>query len=389
MEKIDAEIFTFQFNNMQFAEGRNETWLCQILCKNEEAPDFKVYKNSYWEDEMSKLAEEMLKHAEDTSNNTEQNPKLRQEMLKAAEGMLKLKDKMADMTKRAAEMIKHATEMSKHAEEMSKHATEMSKHATEMSKLIGKMVTFPGKMSKYAEKLRKLAEQMSKLPAKIPKHADEIMNLARMSELIKEMKTLAEFVFKKMSEYTEEMSKLAEEIAKLAEEKPRLAEEMDNLTYEMRKLKDKMLNVQEKIPMHADEICLWKNESKIQGTGSYKITWFISWSPCASCALQIIEFVEKHTNVSLNIFASRLYYYQYESHKEGFRKLAGHERIGLKVMTVKEFQDCFQQFVGFQKWDDLDKNSKFYAEELRSITGSDPVMPFEVPYSVCGVCLDY
>ncbi|KAK6468568.1 single-stranded DNA cytosine deaminase-like, partial [Huso huso] len=140
---------------------------------------------------------------------------------------------------------------------------------------------------------------------------------------------------------------------------------------------------------HADEICLRENEAAIQGADQYEITWYLSWSSGERCALQIIKFVEEHPNGKLNIFVSRLYYckepYNLASKtpeeqtkikqkiklcREGLGNLKQHERIGLKVMTLTDFQDCFDRFVngsGFRPWRELEANSKLYAEMLKEI----------------------
>lgn len=39
----------------------------------------------------------------------------------------------------------------------------------------------------------------------------------------------------------------------------------------------------------------------------FKITWYMSWSPCFECAEQIVRFLATHHNLSLDIFSSRLY----------------------------------------------------------------------------------
>ncbi|KAK1150616.1 DNA dC-_dU-editing enzyme APOBEC-3C-like [Acipenser oxyrinchus oxyrinchus] len=131
---------------------------------------------------------------------------------------------------------------------------------------------------------------------------------------------------------------------------------------------------------HAEEICLRENEAAIQGADRYEITWYLSWSSSERCAPQIITFVEQHPNVKLNIFVSRLFHHDSEPHREGLRALSQHERIGLKVMTLTDFQDCFDRFVGegngFQNWKDLAGNSAIYAAILEGITGADPRLAF-------------
>ncbi|KAK1150613.1 single-stranded DNA cytosine deaminase-like [Acipenser oxyrinchus oxyrinchus] len=138
---------------------------------------------------------------------------------------------------------------------------------------------------------------------------------------------------------------------------------------------------------HAEQICLWENEAAIQGADRYEITWYISWSPCDECVPRIIEFVKKHPNGKLNIFASRLYYCEEPDNlksktpeeqteikqkiqrcREGLGNLEGHGKICLKVMTLKEIQDCFHRFVEFKPWGKLEEDSYLHAEKLKAIT---------------------
>ncbi|KAM8777486.1 DNA dC-_dU-editing enzyme APOBEC-3Ca-like [Rhynchonycteris naso] len=41
--------------------------------------------------------------------------------------------------------------------------------------------------------------------------------------------------------------------------------------------------------------------------GRYQVCWYISWSPCSHCAAEVADFLRDHENVSLSIFAARLY----------------------------------------------------------------------------------
>ncbi|KAK6468579.1 single-stranded DNA cytosine deaminase-like [Huso huso] len=149
---------------------------------------------------------------------------------------------------------------------------------------------------------------------------------------------------------------------------------------------------------HAEEICLRENEAAIKKADRSEITWYLSWSSCGTCASQIIEFVEKHPNVKLNIFVSRLYYCEEPDNlaskthekqteikqkiklcREGLGNLKQHERIDLKVMTLNHFQDCFDRFVEFKPWEKLEEDSQLHAEKLKEITGADPRLAFETP----------
>lgn len=39
----------------------------------------------------------------------------------------------------------------------------------------------------------------------------------------------------------------------------------------------------------------------------FKVTWYMSWSPCFECAEQVVRFLATHHNLNLTIFSSRLY----------------------------------------------------------------------------------
>lgn len=43
----------------------------------------------------------------------------------------------------------------------------------------------------------------------------------------------------------------------------------------------------------------------------FRITWYMSWSPCFVCAEQVARFLATHHNLSLAIFCSRFYYPNY------------------------------------------------------------------------------
>lgn len=68
----------------------------------------------------------------------------------------------------------------------------------------------------------------------------------------------------------------------------------------------------------------------------YRVTWFTSWSPCYDCARHVADFLRGNPNLSLRIFAARLYFCDEfrKAEPEGLRRLhrAG---VQLAVMTFK------------------------------------------------------
>lgn len=65
---------------------------------------------------------------------------------------------------------------------------------------------------------------------------------------------------------------------------------------------------------------------------SYKVTCFLSWTPCEKCAEEIIRFLAKNRHVSLSILASRIY--TMGPYVKGLRRLydAG---VHISIMTFR------------------------------------------------------
>ncbi|XP_028006251.2 DNA dC-_dU-editing enzyme APOBEC-3G-like [Eptesicus fuscus] len=118
----------------------------------------------------------------------------------------------------------------------------------------------------------------------------------------------------------------------------------------------------------------------------YRLTWYISWSPCPDCAPELVKFLRENSHVSLRIFAARIYtkvsgfddglhnqhiYTLPDGYKHGLRDLRK-KGAQLAIMTLKEHQHCWETFVdnqgqAFEPWPELDKHIRAHSQELENI----------------------
>ncbi|EPQ15435.1 DNA dC-_dU-editing enzyme APOBEC-3G [Myotis brandtii] len=75
----------------------------------------------------------------------------------------------------------------------------------------------------------------------------------------------------------------------------------------------------------------------------YRLTCYISWSPCPDCAQKLVEFLDENRHVSLHMFPAGIQT-RFPGYEDGLRDLrdAGAE---LAIMTLTEHQHCWEKFV--------------------------------------------
>ncbi|XP_026304267.1 DNA dC-_dU-editing enzyme APOBEC-3H isoform X2 [Piliocolobus tephrosceles] len=127
---------------------------------------------------------------------------------------------------------------------------------------------------------------------------------------------------------------------------------------------------------HAEIRFINKIESMgLDKTQCYQVTCYLTWSPCPSCARELVDFIKAHDHLNLRIFASRLYYHWLPHYQEGLLLLCG-SQVPVKVMGLPEFTDCWENFVDHneplsfnpsEKLEELDKNSRAIKRQLERI----------------------
>lgn len=114
-----------------------------------------------------------------------------------------------------------------------------------------------------------------------------------------------------------------------------------------------------------DQISSWMLDKNLQ----YRVTCYISWSPCHDCAVNLPEFLRENSHVRLHIVASRIY--TKDEYEPGLRALqeAGAQ---VSIMTPAEFEHCWETFVDhqgtpFPRWDNIDENCQRLSMTLKRI----------------------
>uniref|UniRef100_G1PBV8 DNA dC->dU-editing enzyme APOBEC-3G n=1 Tax=Myotis lucifugus TaxID=59463 RepID=G1PBV8_MYOLU len=118
-----------------------------------------------------------------------------------------------------------------------------------------------------------------------------------------------------------------------------------------------------------DRVRSWHLDERKQ----YRLTCYISWSPCPDCAQELVEFLGENSHVRLRIFAAHIYTIV-SGYEDGLRKLQG-AGAPLAIMTLKvpiEHQHCWDTFVDkqgqpFEPWTDLVEHIETKSQELENI----------------------
>ncbi len=106
-------------------------------------------------------------------------------------------------------------------------------------------------------------------------------------------------------------------------------------------------------------------------SNEYEVTWYVSSSPCVSCAAKVANILKQRKKLRLCIFCSRLFEWEEPEIVEGLRALVS-AGCKLRMMKPTDFMLVWEMFVekedqSFTPWEDCKENYEYYMEKLNDI----------------------
>ncbi|XP_041944437.1 C-_U-editing enzyme APOBEC-2a [Alosa sapidissima] len=103
----------------------------------------------------------------------------------------------------------------------------------------------------------------------------------------------------------------------------------------------------------------------------YTVTWYMSSSPCAACAVKLVEILKARPTVRLTIFSARLFMWEEPEIQAGLKALTA-AGCKLRIMKPLDFTYSWDTFVDndcdtFTLWEDCQENYEYYQEKLADI----------------------